>query len=85
MLLKNKEKINIDSGIMELQLSKNDLQYLLNEKEFYPHVYVDMVKDFKKFYYIYYKDIIDFDNYVIYYLKILKKYKEKNYVFKFWF
>ena len=76
-VIENKKIINIDSGISALQLSKNDLQYLLNEKEFYPHVYVDMIKDFKKFYYLYYKDTIDFDNYVNLLFENVEKYKEK--------
>lgn len=41
-----------DSGISQLQLSKDDLQYLLNKDEFYPHIYIDMVNDFKKVYYL---------------------------------
>lgn len=50
---------------------------MLDEKEFYPHVYVDMIKDFKKFYFIYYKDTIDFDNYVDLLFENVEKYKEK--------
>ena len=76
-VIENKERINIDSGIVELQLSKNDLQYLLNEKEFYPHVYVDMIKDFKKFYFIYYKNTIDVYKYVNLLFENIEKYKEK--------
>ena len=76
-VIENKNVTNVNSGISELQLSKNDLQYLLNEKEFYPHIYVDMIKDFKKFYYIYYKDTIDFDNYVNLLFENVEKYKEK--------
>ena len=76
-VIKNKENLNIDSGIQELQLSKNDLQYLLNEKEFYPHVYVDMIKDFKKFYFIYYKDKdIDTNKYIDLLFSNVEKYKE---------
>ena len=76
-VIENNENLNIDSGISELQLSKNDLQYLLNEKEFYLHVYVDMVRDFKKFYYIIYKDIIDIHEYIDLLFSNIEKYKEK--------
>jgi hypothetical protein len=49
---------------------------LLNEKEFYPHVYVDMIKDFKKFYYSYYKDI-EVNKYIDLLFSNIEKYKEK--------
>ena len=75
-VIENKNVINVNSGISELQLSKNDLQYLLNEKEFYPHIYVDMIKDFKKFYFIYYKDI-DINKYIDLLFGNVEKYKEK--------
>lgn len=75
-VIENKENLNIDSGIQGLQLSKNDLQYLLNEKEFYPHIYINMVKDFKKFYYIFYKDI-DINKYMDLLFENVEKYKEK--------
>ena len=76
-VIENRETLNIDSGISELQLSKHDLQYLLNEKEFYPHIYVDMLMDFKKFYYIFYKDTIDIFEYIDLLFSNIEKYKEK--------
>lgn len=49
-ILRTKETFNAPScGIQELQLTEKDLEYLLNEKEFLAHVYVDMFYDFKKF------------------------------------
>lgn len=76
-VIENKKGTNIDSGIAELQLSKNDLQYLLNEKEFYPHIYIDMIKDFKKFYYLMYKDVMDIQEYIDLLFSNIEKFKEK--------
>lgn len=52
-VLKNEDNSCIlNAGISQLQLSKDNLQYLLNKDEFYPHIYIDMVNDFKKLYYL---------------------------------
>lgn len=50
-VLKSKPK-KISGDIGELHLSNENLLYLLNEQEFYPHIYVDMFADLKKFHHI---------------------------------
>ena len=50
--------INDDlAGVPELQLTKNDVQYLFNQDEFVAHVLVDVLKDFDKFYYCVFKGL----------------------------
>lgn len=75
-VIENKDKINVSLGIPELQLTKTNLQYLLNEKEFYPHIYIDMIKDFKKFYHVSFKDITK-NQFLKLLFKNIEKYQEQ--------
>lgn len=72
----NNKELKINSGIRSLQLTKEQLKYLLDPKEFYPHIYIDMIKDFKKIYFISYRHL-SIDEFLNILFENIEKYKEE--------
>ena len=76
--------VNIDSGLPNLQLTKEDLIYLLDKKQFYPHILIDMIRDFQKLYYIKFNNISK-SQFINFLLLNIQKYSDKIFYSNFGF